>query len=110
MSGNTAVQVETGEWPASAEAVRRVVVGQSQGAPVWLGDVATVVDGGGEPTDYVRQHTKSGEARPAVTLSIAKRKGVNAIELTRAVRAKVENARGYILPVRSRRRGHARLR
>ena len=98
VSGNTAVQVESGDWPASVEALQHVVVGHSQGAPVWLRDVATVSDGAGEPTDYVRQHLKSGEARPAVTLSIAKRKGVNAIELTRAVRAKVDTARGYILP------------
>ncbi|MEQ1912736.1 MAG: efflux RND transporter permease subunit, partial [Vicinamibacterales bacterium] len=98
VSGNTAVRVESGEWPTSVDALQRVVVGQSQGAPVWLRDVATVVDGGGEPTDYVRQHLKSGEALPAVTLSIAKRKGVNAIELTRAVRAKVDTVRGYYLP------------
>ena len=98
VEGNAAIQVDTGEWPASAEAIRRVVVGQSEGAPILLSDVATVSDGGGDPTDYVRQYAKSGEARPAVTLSIAKRKGANAIQLTRAVLAKVDTARGYILP------------
>ena len=98
VSGNTSRQVDTGDWPTSVEALRRVVVQQGDAGAVWLGDVATVVDGGGEPADYVRQHTKSGEARSAVTLSIAKRKGVNAIELTRAVHEKVKAARGYILP------------
>jgi multidrug efflux pump subunit AcrB len=98
VSGNAAVQVESGQWAASVDAVRRIVVGQAGGAPVWLGDVASVEDGAGEPTDYVRQYTKTGEGHPAVTLSIAKRAGVNAIELTRAVRDKVETARGYVLP------------
>jgi multidrug efflux pump subunit AcrB len=98
VTGNRSVQLETGEWPTSIDALKRVVVGQSQGAPVWLGDVAAVIDGSSEPADYVRQHTGNSEARPAVTLSIAKRKGVNAIALTQAVRAKVETARGYILP------------
>jgi multidrug efflux pump subunit AcrB len=98
VSGNAAVQVETGEWPTSVNALKQVVVGQDLGGPVWLGDVATVADGGDEPSDYVRQYTRDGGAHPAVTLSIAKRKGVNAIELTRAVRAKVATARGYILP------------
>jgi len=98
VSGNASMQVDTGDWPTSVEALRRVVVQQGDAGAVWLGDVATVVDGGGEPADYVRQHTKSGEARSAVTLSIAKRKGVNAIELTRAVHEKVKAARGYILP------------
>jgi len=98
VAGNRSVRLETGEWPTSIDALTRVVVGQSHGAPVWLRDVASVTDGSGEPTDYVRQYTRGGEARPAVTLSIAKRKGVNAVALTRAVLAKVETARGYILP------------
>ena len=98
VSANTLVAVESGEWPADLEAVRRTVVGTNHGAPVWLSDVATILDEGGEPTDYVRQHLKSGETRPAVTVSIAKRKGVNAIELTREVRAKLDTAKGYILP------------
>ena len=48
-----------------------------------LADVATVTDGGGEPDNYVMHYPRSGQAFPAVTLSIAKRKGTNAIELTR---------------------------
>ncbi len=98
VSENRATRLESGEWSQSAEAVRNVVVGASGGAPVHLGDVATIADGGGEPTDYVMQYASRGQAHPAVTLSIAKRKGVNAIELTRAVYRKVESARGYLLP------------
>ena len=63
-----------------------------------LEDVATIADGGGEPDDYVMHYPRSGQAFPAVTLSIAKRKGTNAIELTRAVERKVETMRGYLLP------------
>ena len=74
------------------------MVGASGGAPVHLGDVADITDGGGEPVDYVMQYPGRGQAFPAVTLSIAKRKGINAIELTRAVERKVETARGYLLP------------
>ena len=62
----TAVPVETGSLPTSVDALKRVVVGRSGGGPVWLSDVATVVDGSSEPVDYVRQYTKSGEARAAV--------------------------------------------
>ncbi|MGE0450348.1 MAG: efflux RND transporter permease subunit [Vicinamibacterales bacterium] len=98
VSGNAAVQVDAGEWPTSVENVRRLMVGTSGETPIRLEDVATVSDGPGEPADYVRQFTREGGGRPAVTLSIAKRAGVNAIELTRAVREKVAVARGYILP------------
>ena len=98
VAGNRATRLESGEWPQSPDAVRDIVVGASGGAPVHLGDVADVRDGGGEPVDYVMQYPGRGQAFPAVTLSIAKRRGVNAIELTRSVERKVETARGYLLP------------
>ena len=64
---------------------------------MYLGDVAAVIDGGGEPADFVMQHVKSGQAFPAVTLSIAKRKGANATNLTRLIVRKIDLARGYVL-------------
>jgi multidrug efflux pump subunit AcrB len=98
VSGNQATRVESGSWAESADDLRRVVVGASGGAPVHVGDVASVVDGGGEPTTYVMQHPRRGEAYPAVTLSIAKRKGTNATALAREVERKVDTVRGYLLP------------
>jgi multidrug efflux pump subunit AcrB len=98
VSANTTATIEAGSWVASVDAMRRVVVGVTDGAPVQLADVANIHDGGGEPEAYVMQHPKRGEAYPAVTLSIAKRKGTNAISLTRAVERKLETIRGYTLP------------
>ncbi len=95
---NRATPIETGDWLTSLDGVKSVVVGMADGTPVCLADVASVTDGGGEPDDYVMHYPKSGQAYPAVTLSIAKRKGTNAIELTRAVERKVETTRGYLLP------------
>ena len=97
VSGSRATRIEAGGWPESVADLRAVVVGAA-GGPVRLADVATVTDGGGEPTDYVFHHPKAGQMFPAVTLSIAKRRGTNAIELTRAVEARVETLRGYLLP------------
>ena len=98
VSGNTTATLEAGGWLRSIDAIRRVIVGVGQGAPVQLGDVANVHDGGGEPDAYVMQHPKRGEAYPAVTLSIAKRKGTNAVALTRAVEQRLAMVRGYTLP------------
>ena len=98
VNANAATTVEAGRWLASVEEVRRVIVGVNGGVPVQLGDVAKVHDDGGEPDTYVMHHPKRGEAYPAVTLSIAKRKGTNAIGLTRAVEQKLETVRGYTLP------------
>jgi multidrug efflux pump subunit AcrB len=92
------VDVEAGAWPASAADLRGVVAIVSNGTAVRVSDVATVTDGAGEPDSYVTQHPRRGEAFPAVSLSIAKRKGTNAIDLTQAINAKIASMRGYILP------------
>lgn len=98
VSGNETTTIEAGGWLSSIDAVRRVVVGRSDGVAVQLSDVANVHNDGGEPDAYLMQHPKPGEAYPAVTLSIAKRKGTNAIALTRAVEQKLQTVRGYTLP------------
>ena len=98
VAANSARTLEAGQWPGTVAELRRMAIGQQAGVPVWLGDVATVTDEPGEPTDYVRRYTKQDGGRPAVTLSISKRAGVNAIALTRAVQARVDAARGVILP------------
>ena len=98
VSENASMHVESGGWVESIDDIRRIVVGSAAGAPVHLGDVAQVSDGGGEPSSYVMQHPRRGQAYPAVTLSIAKRKGTNATQLARAIERKVETVRGYLLP------------
>jgi multidrug efflux pump subunit AcrB len=91
-------RVESGTWPASAGALQQTVVGLADGAPIHLSDVAAVTDGGGEPADYVQYHPKRGQSFPAVTLSIAKRKGVNATALARSIEQKIATVHGYLLP------------
>ncbi len=95
--------VEAGAFLHSAEEVRKIVVAVQNGRPVYLGDVASIVDGPEEPADYVYFGTGgavAGEAGnfPAVTLAIAKRKGANATDVSNAVLAKIDAQRGYVLP------------
>ncbi len=95
---NRATRIEAGGWPGSVTELRALIVGEAGGAPVRLADVATVSDEGGEPTDYVFQHPKQGQMFPAVTISIAKRRGTNAIALTRTVEQKLATLKGDMLP------------
>ena len=97
VAGDQAIRLDAGGWPQSVGALREIVVGWS-GGPVRLADVAAVTDGGSSPADYVLYHPRRGQAFPAVTLSIAKRAGTNAIALTRAVERKLDTLRGYQLP------------
>jgi len=98
VAGNEATIVEAGSWPGTVEALRAIVVGDASGVPVRLGDVATVRDGGAEPSDFVAFHASTTASHPAVTLAIAKRQGTNAIDLTTRLQAKVDSLRGYLLP------------
>lgn len=96
--GGRTTRIEAGGWPETVADLKGLVVGDAGGSPVRLGDVASVADGGAEPTNYVFYHPQPGRMFPAVTVSIAKRRGTNAIELTRAVEEKLETLRGFLLP------------
>jgi len=109
--GNQQFLIETGGWLRSREDVERVVVATSQGRPVFLGDVAEVLDGGEEPSDYVFFGTGAEAEReasddsaaapsdwPAVSLAVAKRKGTNAVDVAHAVLAQLEGLTGTLLP------------
>ncbi|HTL16609.1 MAG TPA: efflux RND transporter permease subunit, partial [Patescibacteria group bacterium] len=102
-SGNRETIVETGGFIASAEDARNVVVGVSGAQPVYLREVAEVTDDAQEPSQYV--FFGSGAARspnageePAVTLTVAKRPGANAISVARQVMRKIEVLKGRTIP------------
>ncbi|MGB3400024.1 MAG: efflux RND transporter permease subunit [Candidatus Deferrimicrobiaceae bacterium] len=103
-SGNREFLVETGAFLHTAGDVGRVVVGVSEGRPVYLRDVAQIVDGPEEAADYVyfglgpAAQAKALAPAPAVTLSIAKRKGTNAVAIAEKVIGKVEEIKGRTIP------------
>jgi multidrug efflux pump subunit AcrB len=91
--------LEAGSFLTSADDVRRVVVGVTDGRAVFLGDVARVEDGGEEASQYVRYASASDPAfSPAVTIAVSKRKGANAIAVADRVLARVNAVRGSVIP------------
>lgn len=108
-TGNREFLVETGSFIADAEDARRLVVSARDGRPVYLSDVATVVDGPEEPKDYVffglgpaADHKgisgNRDESYPAVTLSVAKQKGANATWVAEDLIRRVEFLKGKVIP------------
>jgi multidrug efflux pump subunit AcrB len=102
-SGNQEVVVETGAFLTSAVEVGNVVVGVFGGRPVYLREVAEIVDGAEEPSNYVLFGTggtrsDAHDEEPAVTLSIAKRPGSNAILVASDVLRKIETLRATLIP------------
>ena len=96
-SGNREFLLETGSFLRSAEEARAVVVGVSGGRPVYLRDVAAVIDGGEEPAQYV-QYAAGRVFYPAVTLAVSKRKGANAIDVASDVLRRVDALKGTLIP------------
>lgn len=105
------VLVHTGGFLKDISDVERVVVSVFEGRPVYLRDVAFITDGPGEADQYVFFGTgPAAEEKgihiiesqkgvyPAVTITLAKRKGTNAISVAKKVLARVEEARGSIIP------------
>jgi multidrug efflux pump subunit AcrB len=98
-ASNREFVVETSGFLRSAEEAGIVVVGVSNNRPVYLRDVARIEDGPEEPSDYVLFGSgKSRAALPAVTISVAKRKGTNAIKIADRVIEKVDHLKGTIIP------------
>ncbi len=101
---NQEIAVEAGDFIRSVDDARRLVVGVSNGRPVYLEDVAQVKDGPEEPSNYVFFGAGGAEKKadkgdyPAVTLTVAKRKGTNATDVARAVLAKLDSLKGYAIP------------
>ncbi len=101
---NQEFAVEAGRFLGTANDLQQIVVGVHQGRPVYLRDVAaSITDGPSEPQDYVL-YANGAAAKdavrgdyPAVTITLAKRKGTNATEITQAAEKKIESLRGYLL-------------
>ncbi|MGC2639212.1 MAG: efflux RND transporter permease subunit [Acidobacteriaceae bacterium] len=104
--GNQEIRVDAGNLFRDQQDLEGVVLGVSGGRPVYLRDVADrVVDGPADPEDYVllgatAAQAGGGPAReyPAVTITVAKRKGTNATDIANAVLARVHEMKGITLP------------
>ena len=100
---NRETLVETGGFLSTAQDVANVVVGVFEGRPVYLREVAEIKDGAQEASQYVfsgrgAATAEAADEQPAVTLSIAKRPGANAISVAHEVLKKVDALKGRIIP------------
>ncbi len=106
------LSVEAGAFLRDANDVAELVVGSSQGAPVFLRDVARIENGTQQTQRYVRftpgvasltgnQRQASlvaGQSFPAVTISVTKKPGANAVDVSSAVLQRLEGLRNELIP------------
>ncbi len=100
-AANQETLLQTGTFFRDVRDVGAVVLGVFDGHPVYLRDVATIIDAPAEPADYVlfgRGGIAAGEEQAAVTLSLAKRPGANAVDVVAAVLSRVDALKGTLIP------------
>jgi multidrug efflux pump subunit AcrB len=103
---NQEFQVEAGNFFTRIEELRKVVVGVHAGRPVYLRDIVDKIeDGPAEPESYVLFAAAKGSTGrsanpeyPAVTITLAKRKGANATLVAQSALKKIDDLRGNMLP------------
>ena len=105
VSNNQEILVQTGTFLRSATDVRELVVGTREGRPIFMTDVAQVLDGPDLPGRYVwhgtgpanKQAGTRGEF-PAVTIAVSKKPGENAVDVADRVIARVAQLHGTVIP------------
>ncbi len=103
---DTEFLVSTGKFLKTVDDVENLVVGVNQNHPVYLKQIAAVLDGPELPSNYVS--LGFGEASEkastfkseysAVTISIGKRKGADAMKIADVILNKVERLKGSLIP------------
>jgi len=103
---DTAYSVQSGNFLTSADDVTNLIVGTNGQQPVFLKQIATVTDGPQTPAQYVMfgyggadtASQKFNASYPAVTLSIAKRKGADAMHLAEQILNKTNLLKKTLIP------------
>lgn len=106
VQNDTEYLVTTGQFISSKEDVENLVVGVHQNMPVYLKQVATIQDGAGTAKSYVsfgyskfnENYTENPSEYPAVTLSVAKVKGADAMKISEQILSRVEKLQQNIIP------------
>ncbi|MGS5089974.1 efflux RND transporter permease subunit [Hydrogenophaga sp. A37] len=105
------LSVETGEFLQNAQDVGDIVVGVTgkagEGRPIYLREVARVEAGAQLPQLYVwftpgaadAAHAgQQGQNHPAVTITVTKKPGENAVDVAAGVRERLDNLKNTVIP------------
>lgn len=107
MVGNDNVMsVQTGNFFSSVDEIKNTIVGMNNGQPVYLYQVASIEDGPQNPSEYVSfgygaanslEEKNNPGTHSAVTISIAKKQGADAMKLSNAIIEKVNSLKTTLI-------------
>jgi len=104
---DTAYAIKTGSFLQSAEDVENLVVGTNGQQPVFLKQVARIKEAYETPRQYVSfgygkasavEQQKFPSAYPAVTLSVCKKSGADAMALTKLIEKRLDGMHKTLIP------------
>ncbi|MBT8293275.1 MAG: efflux RND transporter permease subunit [Eudoraea sp.] len=103
---DTEFTVTTGRFLETTEDVENLVVGIQQNQPIYLKQIASIYDGAELPKNYVSlgfgqasENVRSYNSEyPAVTISVAKRKGADAMKISDIILKKVDHLKQNLIP------------
>jgi len=101
------LSVETGEFLRNEQDVGDIVVGVNNGRPIYLREVARVEMGAQQPQRYVwftpggadtTASGQTGQNHPAVTITVTKKPGENAVDVARGARERLDQLKNTVIP------------
>ena len=104
--GNAVMKVFTGSFLKNSSDIKQLVVGVNQGKPVYIHDIANVIDGASESRDMASFYTgqswvesnQNADGISAVTIALAKKEGSNGVTVAEDVLVKLELLKGRLIP------------
>ncbi|MCP3851250.1 MAG: efflux RND transporter permease subunit [Gammaproteobacteria bacterium] len=104
--GSTSFKVFTGSFFKNSDDISKLVVGVNQGKPVYLRDIANIIDGPSETSEMVSYYSgaaapeseKAANDIPSVTIALAKKEGSNGVTVAEDVITKLESLKGRLIP------------
>jgi multidrug efflux pump subunit AcrB len=106
---NRHITVSSHSFFSSVKEISDTIVGVHNNRPIYLRDLAIIIDGPAEVANYTRLgHSNRFRQThelidqpltfPAVTLSLAKKRGTNAVDVSRNIIAEIEHLKKSIIP------------
>lgn len=102
IDGNAYIPMQAGEFLSKRDELAELIVGLHDGKPVYLQDVARIEYGPSENQNYVwyasTENHLTYEQQPAVTLTISKKSGENAVVIANKLIERVQQLKGSFIP------------
>ena len=105
-TGDKELKVYTGSFLFNADDAKRLIVGVKDGLPIYVRDVANVIEGPSEAVRMVSFYTGPGhdgqtpeaDGAAAVTIALAKKEGTNGVTVARDILRRLEGLKGRMIP------------